>query len=208
MNVEQAIRSRRSIKTYDTSHEIDDATLHRIFEQVQHSPSSFNLQHWRFVVVRDQARRAELSAASFGQKHVADCSAVVVVCGKLTAHLDAARTNAHSPADVLKSLVPMIQGFYEGHEAFSRDETLRSCGLAAMTLMLVCKTEGLDTCPMIGFDPKKVAAIVELDEHHIPSMLITVGKHDGQVPFPTSRLDLEEIVKTETLGGKGLKAAN
>ena len=204
MELERAIRERRSIKSYDTSHEVDDATLRRIFALVTESPSSFNLQHWRFVVVRDGARRKALAAAAWGQRHLAECSAVVAVCGKLRAHEDAARTNAHAPQDVLDGLVPIIENSYADDARFQRDEAIRSGALAAMTLMLVAQGEGLATCPMIGFDPKQVATLLGIPDDHVVVMLVTLGKWTGEKPFPTSRLPLDEVVKLETLPGPGL----
>jgi nitroreductase len=198
MELEQAIRERRSIKSYDPAYEVDDATLERIFALVTRSPSSWNLQHWRFVVVRDAARKQELSAAAWGQRHVAECSAVIAVCGKLLAHEDAARTNAHAPQAVLDKLVPMIEKSYEGDERFQRDEAIRSGSLAAMTLMLAAQGEGLATCPMIGFDQKKAAAILGVPDDHVLVMLVTLGKWTGEKPFPTSRLPQDEVVKHET----------
>ncbi|MFI5403405.1 MAG: hypothetical protein ACHQ1G_10740, partial [Planctomycetota bacterium] len=64
---------------------------------------------------------------------------------------------------------------------------------------------GLVTCPMIGFDPKKVAEIAGLFEDHIPVMLIVLGRPGPGAPFPTSRLPLAETVRLETLGGPGLR---
>ena len=64
---------------------ITDAELAAIFERVRLTPSSFNLQHWRFVVVRDPARKASLRKAAFNQEQVEMASAAIVVVGKLTA---------------------------------------------------------------------------------------------------------------------------
>ena len=205
MEFDEAVRSRRSVKSYDPDAAIDDATLKRLFQLVSRSPSSFNLQHWRFVVIRDAGARKELMAASWNQPHVGAAPAVVVVAGKLRAHEDAARTNSHAPQAVLDRLVPIIESSYEGNEQFQRDEAIRSGSLAAMTLMLTARTLGLATCPMIGFVPAEVSRIAGLDEGHIPVMLITLGKQgDGEV-LPTSRYPLEEIVKLETLGGPDLR---
>jgi nitroreductase len=204
MEFDEAVRSRRSIKTYDSDVAVDDATLKRLFELVTQSPSSFNLQHWRFVVIRDVDRRKELMAASWGQPHVGAAPAVVVVAGKLRAHEDAARANGHAPQEVLDSLVPVIERSYANNEQFQRDEAIRSGSLASMTLMLAARTLGLVTCPMIGFQPAEVARIAGLDEGHIPVMLITLGKQGGGDIFPTSRFPLEEVVRLERLDGAGL----
>ena len=196
MDVAQAILTRRSVRTFDPDHEIDDATLEEIFELVTRSPSSFNLQHWRFVVVRDQERKDRLRTASFGQGHVGEASAVVVIAAKLDAHEDAARVQEHVPDDEQRgNLVRMIQGFYANKPQFQRDEAIRSASLAAMTLMLVAPSKGLATCPMIGFDPAQVTEIVDLPDNCLPVMLVVLGKPAAGEPFPTSRLPLAEVVK-------------
>jgi putative NAD(P)H nitroreductase len=53
-----------------------------------------------------------------------------------------------------------------------------------MQFMLVAKDKGWDTCPMIGYDPVKVQEILNIPEHFVPVMMITLGKEDesGQRP--------------------------
>jgi nitroreductase len=205
MELEQAIRERRSMKSL-VDEPLDDATLLRLFELVRLSPSSFNLQHTRFVVVRDKAKRAALRAAAYGQRHVEECGAVVIVAGKLTAHEDVERVQQHVPDPALRAkLVKTITGYYKDDPRLQRDEAIRSGALSSMTLMLVAQSMGLATCPMIGFDAEKVAAIAGLPDGFIPVLLIVLGKPGPGAPFPTSRLPLEETVKLETLGGPGLR---
>ena len=203
MDFEQAVRSRRSWKSFRAD-AVDDATLKRIFDLVQETPSSFNLQHTRFVLVRDAARRKLLCEAAYGQAHVGQAPVVVVVCAKLHAHEDAARGNSHAPQEVLDRLVPIIEGYYKDNPQFQRDEAVRSASLASMTLMLAAESIGFATCPMIGFDAAKVSTLVGLDDGHIPVMLICIGKAGDEEPFPTSRFPLEETVRFETLDGEGL----
>ena len=204
MELEQAIRGRRSIKTYDSAAEVDDETLRRLFELVSLTPSSFNLQHWRYVVVRGKERRERLRAAAFGQPHVGAAPAVVVICSKLDAHEDAARANGHAPPEVLDSLVPMIEGIYGTDPQKRRDEAIRSGSLAAMTLMLVAHSMGLATCPMIGFDPVRVGEVIGLEEGFLPMLLVTLGRRGEGDLLPTSRFGLDETVMLETFGGPGL----
>jgi nitroreductase len=206
MNLADAVRSRRSTKSYDPDRPVDDATLRKLFELVLESPSSFNLQNWRFVVVRDQERRNQLMEAACGQRHVGSAPVDIIVCGKLAAHEDARRANSHAPEPVLAKLVPMIEGIYENNPQLQRDEAIRTGSLASMTLMLVAESMGLRTCPMIGFDPVKVARIVGLDDAHVPVMLITLGYPGEGGVFPTSRFPMAEVVTLERLDGEGLEA--
>ena len=202
MELRDAVRERRSTKSY-SDRPVDEATLRRIFELVLKSPSSFNLQHTRFVLVRAAERRALLMAASWGQTHVGAAAVDVVVCAKVNAHEDARRSQSHAPDDVAEKVCALIDRIYAGNPQLQRDEAIRSASLASMTLMLAAQAEGLRTCPMIGFDPEKVAEIAGLDADHIPVMLITLGHPGDGAAFPTSRFPMGEVVRLETLGGEG-----
>ena len=60
MNVASAIETRRSIKAYDPGHCMSEAEIERLLSLALLSPSAFNIQNWRFVLVRDAALRGEL----------------------------------------------------------------------------------------------------------------------------------------------------
>ena len=151
MDFHDVVTSRRSVKKYDPSHLITDQELERLFSTVVLSPSSFNLQHWRFVVIRDPAGKKELRKRAYDQVQVEEASAAIVVCAKLTAHTDAARIYADAPADVRDRMVPMIEGFYTDKPQMQRDEAIRGASLAAMTLMLTATEMGYGTSTLCGF---------------------------------------------------------
>ena len=91
-------------------------------------------------------------------------------------------------------MVPMIGKFYEGNETLQRDEAMRSCGLAAQTLMLAAKAFGYDSCPMDGFDFEKVGALINLPEDHIISMFVVIGKATKEARERPGQLAMEEVV--------------
>ena len=84
----------------------------------------------------------------------------------------------------------MIESFYTGKEQLQRDEAIRSCAIAAQTLMLTAKALGYDSNPMIGFEVDEVAELIKLPEDHLIAMLVVVGKatraarpRGGQLPL-------------------------
>ncbi len=196
--------ARRSVKLFDPEHNITDHELNALFARVILTPSSFNLQNWRFVVVRDREMKAKLCEASWKQEQVGSASAVVVVAGKLDAHRDAPRIYADAPQKVQDMLLPMIEGFYEGKATAQRDEAVRSGSLAAMTLMYAAQDMGYGSCPMIGFDPKRVWELVGLDDNHVPVMMVVIGKQVGDIRPRPSRLPISEVVRLETMESAGL----
>jgi len=177
MNVTEAIESRRSIKHYDPAHVMPEEDLAKLLELSALAPSSFNIQNYRFVVVRDAELRKEIRAAAWDQAQVTDASILVVMCADLTAHeADPARYWGHAPQEVQDILGPMIRPFYEGKPELIRDEAMRSTALGGMTLMLAAKDLGYDSCPMIGFDPEVVSKLINLPDDHAISFMIAVGK--------------------------------
>ena len=206
MDFEQLCEARHSVRKYERGVKISDEALKEIFGMVIQGPSSFNIQHWQFVVVRDDGKKAALKDLSYGQTQVADCAAVILVCGRLDAYLDAQRIYADTPADIQEKYIPLIEGSYKDQYALQRDEVIRSSSMAAMSLMYAAKSKGWDTGPMIGFDAKKVSEYLELTEQLVPVMMIVLGKAlNGEQPDRAYRRPLSEVVKLESVSGSPLE---
>lgn len=176
MNTLQAIRERRSVKYFDPKHKLSATEIKSLMEHACLSPTSFNMQNWRFVLVTDSAQKEKLKAAAYGQAQVADAAITLVLCAHLKAHEQAERYWSQAPEAVQKTIVPMIHQFYENKPELQHDEALRSIGIVSQTLMLAAKAMGYDSCPMIGFDPKQVAKIIQLPPEHEIGMLLPIGK--------------------------------
>lgn len=189
-----AIKERRSVKHYDPAHEMSEAEINALLELALLSPTSFNMQHWRFVVVTDTEKLAAIQAAAWNQAQVTEASITILLCAKLNAHEDAGRYWVHAPQSVQDILVPMISPFYQNNAQLRRDEAMRSIGIAAQTLMLTAKSMGYDSCPMIGFNPEKVAEIIDLPENHVIGMMLTVGKALKDANVRSGQLPYDEVV--------------
>jgi len=177
MNVKETIEARRSVKHYDPDHVMPEEDLAELIRLTKLAPSSFNMQNYRILVVRDAEVRQQIRAAAWDQPQVTDASVLFILCADLTAHQENPSTYwAHAPQEVQDILGPMIQPFYEGKDTLIRDEAMRSSALAGMTLMLAAKDMGYDSCPMIGFDGEKVAELINLPQHYALSFMIPVGK--------------------------------
>ena len=127
--------------------------IQRLLDLAMLSPTAFNLQNWRFVVVRDPALRQKIRAVSWNQAQVTEASLLVILCADLRAwEKQPERYWRDAPPGVAEVLVPAIGNYYQGREPVQRDEAMRSCGIAAQTLMLAARAMGYDSCPMDGFD--------------------------------------------------------
>ncbi len=207
MEFSEIVQRRYSVKSYDPEKTISDAELRELFDEVVLSPSSYNLQHWTFIAVREPDLKKQLREAAWDQAQMEDCSVAILVCGKLDAYKDAPEIYKEAPSEIQKKMLPMIQNFYEGKPQAQRDEAIRSASLASMTLMYGATNRGWATGPMIGFDPEAVATILKLTSNLIPVMFVVLG-HQKDAPRPRShRHPVEEVVRLNTLDGPGLNGA-
>ncbi|WP_027856623.1 nitroreductase family protein [Marinobacterium jannaschii] len=195
MDLTTAITERRSVKHFDPSHRMTEAEVATLYEQALLSPTSYNIQHWRFLRITDENQRQAVRAAAWDQAQVSEASELVLICGDTNAwQKSPERYWQDAPEDVQAMLVPMLQDFYNGREWIQRDEAIRSGAMAAQTLMLSAKAMGYDSCPMIGFDQEQMAKIVNLPEDHIFVMMVAIGKAAKPANGRGGQLPLSEVV--------------
>ncbi len=198
MKTEEAIRARRSVKQYDPSHTMTDDEIDALLSLAILSPTAFNIQNWRFVIVTDPELRKKIREVAWDQSQVTDASLFIVLCADLKSWEHPERYWVHAPEEVRNFMIPAIDDYYRGKDQVQRDEAMRSCAIAAQTLMLAAQSMGYNSCPMDGFDFEKVADLINLPEDHIVTMFVAIGKGTKE-PWPRpGQLQLDEVVIKNT----------
>ncbi len=198
METTEAIRARRAAKHFDPNHEMTKQEIEQILSLAILSPTAFNIQNWRFVVVRDAELRQNIRTVAWDQAQITDCSLLVILCADLKSwEKQPERYWREAPPEFQKFIIPAIDQYYRGHEQVQRDEAMRSCGIAAQTLMLTAKSMGYDSCPMDGFDFDAVGDLIGLPDDHVISMFVAIGKNIGEIRPRGGQLPLEELVITD-----------
>ncbi len=199
MNTLDAIRTRRSVKHFDANHQMTDQEKNDIISLAMLSPTAFNLQHWRFVVVEDIPLRQEIRKVAMDQSQVTDASMLIVMCADMqTWQKDTQRYWQEADSAVQDFMLPAIDGYYRDKPQVQRDETMRSCGLAAQTIMLAAKAMGYESCPMDGFDFDAVAKLINLPEDHVIAMFVAIGKGIKEAWPRPGQLALDDVVIKNT----------
>ena len=195
MNTEEAIKTRRAIKHYDPAHRMTAEEINKLLSLAMLSPTAFNIQNWRYVVVSDRELRKRIRAEAWDQAQVTDASLFVVLCADLKSwEKEPARYWRDASKEVQDFMLPAIDDYYRGKEQVQRDEAMRSCGIAAQTLMLAAKSMGYDSCPMDGFDFDKVAELIRLPDDHVIAMFVAIGKGTKEAWPRPGQLAMEEVV--------------
>jgi len=194
MDTLAAIEGRRSIKHYDATHEMTQEEQDKLLSLAMLSPTAFNIQNWRFLLVKDSELRKQIRAVSWDQAQVTDASMLIVMCANLKAWENPGRYWGKAPQEVQDILVPATIQYYKNQEQTQRDEAMRSCGIAAQTIMLAAKAMGYDSCPMDGFDFDAVGKLINLPEDHVITMFVAVGKKEQDSWPRPGQLPMSEVV--------------
>ena len=200
MDTLKAITQRISANHFDPTRALSAAEITELVEYATNAPSSFNIQHWRFVAVVRPEDKARLQTVAFKQQKIADAAVTFIVLGDLRGHekmpeivqraVAAGQVDEQAAAGWAKGAAR----YYIDNEQLARDEAIRSASLAAMTLMLVAEAKGLVSGPMIGFDPAGVKREFDIADRYVPAMLIAVGyAAPGNTPRKP-RLTADEVL--------------
>ena len=195
MRTVDAVRARRAIKHFDADHDMTEAEVNDLLSLAILSPTAFNIQNWRFVVVTDQTLRKQIREVAWDQSQVTDTSLFIVLCADMKSwEKQPGRYWVNAPQEVQEFMIPAIDDYYRGKDQVQRDEAMRSCGIVAQTLMLAAKSMGYDSCPMDGFDYEKVGELIHLPDDHVIAMFVAIGKGTKEAWPRPGQLELDEVV--------------
>ena len=201
MDTLKAVLSRTSIREYDPTVKIDEATLLKILEESTSAPSSWNLQPWRFVLIHSPEMKAKLRPfMMFNTLQIDTAAALILILNDLDRYamfpmmnkmeLDAGMiTEEHYKVRNQKAEQARAT---RTKESLDR-EGLLDCGIVSQNLMIVARAYGYDTCPMGGFDRDNFMKVLEIDANRYkPVVLISIGKKAKDAK-PTLRFPIRSI---------------
>ncbi|MCM3174684.1 MULTISPECIES: nitroreductase family protein [Paenibacillus] len=193
----RVISERHAVKKYEKGFVLPEADLNAILTAASEAPSSWNLQHWKFLVIESEADKAKLLPIAYGQSQIVDSSVTIAVLGDLEANrntfiYDQAVEAGALPGEVRDALVGQINGAYQSAQT-ARDEAIRNASFASQNIMLAARSLGYDTCPMGGYNPQQLVETFNIPARYIPTLLITVGKA-AEPARPAGRFPLSETV--------------
>jgi len=193
------IRRRVSTERFDAERELSEQQIRELIEDAVCAPSSFNIQHWRFIAVRRPKDKKRLKAAAYGQAVVTEAAVTFIILGdtraaeKLPQIMQDAVECGALPQRKAEAWVRMAQKIY-ADKGRARDEAIRSGSLAAMVMMLAAAARGLSTCALSGFDPEQVRGGFDIDARYEPVMLLSTGYPAEFDDRPKPRLAIDDVL--------------
>lgn len=200
--------NRYATKHFDSNFKVSKQLEDLLDQTLDLAPTSYGLQPFKVIKVVTPKIREKLLSASWDQKQVTDSSIYYVFCVRKD-------INQKMVLDYIKN-ISNVRGV--GTETLSGYEQMMNGAIQAMSdeqkidwakkqtylvlgfLLDAVAQNGLDSCPMEGFDPVKYSEILELeDKGLVASVCCAVGKRskdDMYAQMKKVRVGTEKLIIT------------
>ncbi|MEZ5453043.1 MAG: NAD(P)H-dependent oxidoreductase [Thiothrix sp.] len=200
----QAMNFRHACKKFDPERKIPNADFQQILEFGRLSPSSFGMEHWRFVVVQTPELREKLREACWNQPQITDSSHVVVIMAKHAAvepgsnYVKKLFARRNLPQDAMEAYLDRYAAHNDTEIAPYMNTfawASKQCYLALANMMTGAASLGIDSCPIEGFSKTGVEEVLGVDVSQYGVAVVVVFGYRAGEQTPRLRQPLEDLVE-------------
>lgn len=206
MKYNEVVEKRRSINFFDPEQDIDQNLLNTVIETAALAPSSFNLQPWNLIVLRDNHEKEKLKALAWDQPKVVEAPVVLIVLADKNGWQEGHATVEKNWEEMLNSgsmkaeqrdwFLGAAKSLYDWSPDARLAFAAKNAGFFGMALMYAATANGLESHPMDGFDHEGVRKAFSIPDNYWVPLLLAVGypKPDLELHPPKWRKSVDEIV--------------
>ncbi|CAN5342480.1 NAD(P)H-dependent oxidoreductase [soil metagenome] len=202
----EALNWRYATKKFNSSKKLPFEKIDVLKEAFNLTATSYGLQPIKLIVINDEGLQEKLIPFTFNQRQVFTASHVLVLCIEkridkkfIEDYFKMVKYIRSTPEELLTPFREFLVGDFENKPVDEiKSWATNQAYLALGTLLTVCAIEGIDACPIEGFEPEKYDQILGLDERNLQSVLVLpVGyraEDDIFSELKKVRRELSEIV--------------
>jgi len=200
----EAMEFRHACKVFDDTKKISEEDLRFILEVGRKSPSSFGMEPWKFLVIKDEELKAKIRPFCWDQPQITTCSELIVIL----ARIEDVKPSSGVPEkrfarrNMPQEKTDFYTKVYCDHlsDTMSSDEnilawTAKQCYIALGNMMTAASTKGIDSCPIEGFEKEKVEEVLGLDTSKYQLSVIVPFGYRVNEQSTQLRLDFDEVVE-------------
>lgn len=181
MDLEDAMGNWSSVKKF-TDEEVEEEKLEKIFDLTTKAPTAFNLQPYRFIVLdSEEAMEKATSSVIPVNGWVRYADKIVVLIGDEEIDVNADQVLEHKleegriDEEKAENLRKMYSDYKNRDSEFMTGWLTRNTVIPATFFMLACKTQGIGSCPVRGFDQDKLSDKLDLKDSERPILIFPIG---------------------------------
>jgi nitroreductase len=176
----ESLKWRYATKKFDSQKKIPQQDLETLKQALQLSASSYGMQFYKFLLIKNPQIREKLVTASWGQEQVRDASDLIVMCSTKSlndSHIDESLANISTTRNTPIEKLSGYSGFIKSKVNELDEETkkhwiAKQVYIALGVALSMCAELKIDSCPMEGFDPVKYDEIIGLSARGLEATLV------------------------------------
>ena len=205
-NIIERLQWRYACKKFDSSKILSEEKLNILKESFNLTATSYGLQPLKMIVIANTEIKKKLVPLTMQQKQVQDASHVLVFCieTKLTAkyienYFDRVEEIRNTPRAILQPFETFLVDDFSEKSSASIDAWMEKQAYLAMgNILTVCALEGIDACPIEGFEPEAYDSLLGLNSLGLKSVLVLpIGYRsddDMFANFKKVRRGIDEVI--------------
>jgi nitroreductase len=202
----ELVRERRATPSFSPS-PVREEDLEQILRAGLEAPSGYNLQPWRFIVVRDPGQRKKLRVAAMNQPKVEQAPVVIVACGDtegwknggLEEVIRVGREHGFDNETQIAGMRKAVSNSLGSHPNIAM-WVAKQTMIAVTTMMWMAEALGYDTAPMEGFHEDQVREVLGIPQRVSVVCLLCIGHVQGSDKKYAGRVPPSRIAFSERYG--------
>ena len=202
----EAMDFRHACKIFDETKKVSDEDINFILDVGRKSPSSFGMEPWKFLVIKNEELKAKIRPFCWDQPQITTCSHLIIVLAAIEGVKPESGipmrkfSRREMPQEKKDFYIKLYTDHLTGTKTLLNDEnvyywTSKQTYIALGNMMTAAAIRGIDTCPIEGFEKEKVEEVLGVDTNKYQlSVVLPVGYRIN--PQSTQlREKLEDVVE-------------
>lgn len=180
MSIIEHLQWRYATKAFDTTKKVASEKLDVIKQAFNLTATSYGLQPIKMVIVKNESLQKNLVPLAMNQPQLEQASHVLVLCIQtnidedfVTEYFSRVHNIRETPKNILQPFKDfLIADFEQKPQEMIEAWAVKQAYLAMGNLLTVCALEGIDACPMEGFNPNACDDLLDLKNKGLKSVLL------------------------------------
>lgn len=206
MDIIKSLEWRYACKKFDDKKKLSKSQLQLIKKAFNLTATSFGLQPFKLVIIKDQKLKETLQPHAYYQPQIATCSHLLVLCIEtkiddktVDSYFDLVINLRGTSEDIIEKFRNQLKNIYKNKSQQEVEQSaIYQTYIILGNLMTVCALEKIDSCPMEGFNAEKFDEVLQLKEKNLKTVLLLPIGFRAEDDFMSSlkkvRKPLEEMV--------------
>jgi len=187
--------------------DVDDAHLERVIDLARLAPSEWNLQTWRWIVVRSGAAKEFLETATYVKAPLSSAPAILICVADTLAwksapqrvqEMVAARELTEAEG---REALRRLREYYSSSPETARQSALANAFVAVNQALVTAADYKLSAYSVTELDEAKVKTYFHVPDHFLVAALVPIGYTQGPAPKAISKVRSQTPIYKEKFGG-------